>query len=283
MCLYKFYLISMPSRCDFFCSIRFNFSKFLYDLTRHDGHNPSQSVLCKWIEALASKLGVSLKSSEHIRTVLIRRANYLKGKVKACTGSAKRMRYLQQEWELKLCEQDIDFTEMKSRVETLEDEVTELQQEISHAAQDIQQLVQERNEHQEKEELAVTVSRLQKDNQRLKARYRELSAVTNYDTPKTRGRSYKPDEAYSESHRRRLKRQRTESCNKSLSWLEDQGFIPVTVTMQNLSTGMEETIHLCDDDLVELFGQSNDMDDETLDMVSMMLYIKDWYNISDGA
>ena len=53
--------------------------------------------------------------------------------------------------------------------------------------------------------------------------------------------------------------------------------------MQNLSTGMEETIHLCDDDLVELFGQSNDMDDETLDMVSMMLYIKDWYNISDGA
>ena len=33
--------------------------------------------------------------------------------------------------------------------------------------------------------------------------------------------------------------------------------------MQDLSTGVEETIRLCDDDLVELFGQSNDMDDET--------------------
>ena len=104
--------------------------------------------------------------------------------------------------------------------------------------------------------------------------------MINCDTPGTRGRSYKPEE-YSESHKRRLKRHRTESCSQSLSWLEDQEFIPVTVMVRNVSTG-KEAIHLCDQDLFELFGQSNDVDKDTLDAVNMMLYIKDWY-ISDGA
>ena len=96
-------------------------------------------MLRRWIEAIASKLGVSLKDIEHIRTILIRRSNYLKGKVKEFTGSAKRMQFLQQEWELKLCEQNIEFSEMESRLETLEDEI-ELHHKVSHAAQDIQEL-----------------------------------------------------------------------------------------------------------------------------------------------
>ena len=260
-----------------------HFSKFLYELTRHDGHNPSESVLRRWIEAIASKLGVSLKDSEHIRTILIRRSNYLKGKVKAFIGSAKRMQFLQQEWELKLCEQNIEFSEMESRLETLEDEVEELHHEVSHAAQDIQELRNKRDELQEREkELTASVSRLQKDNQRLQAKARELSATTACSTPRTRGRSYKPEEEYSESHKRRLKRQRTKSCSQSLSWLEDQGFIPLTVMVRSVSAGKEAT-HLCDHDMLELFGQSSDMDNDTLDTVNMMLYIKDWYNISDGA
>ena len=78
-------------------------------------------------------------------------------------------------------------------------------------------------------------------------------------------------------------RDRTESCSQSLSWLEDQGFIPVTVMVRNVSTGKEEAIPLCDQDLFEPFGQSDDVDKDTLDTVNMMLYIKDWYNISDGA
>ena len=86
-----------------------------------------------------------------------------------------------------------------------------------------------------------------------------------------------------EGLRDRLKRQRTESCSQSLSWLEDQGLIPVTVTVRNVSTGKEEAIHLCDQDLFELFGQSEDVDKDILDTVNMMLYIKDWYNISDCA
>ena len=96
---------------------------------------------------------------------------------------------------------------MESRLETLEDE--ELHHEVSHAAQDIQELRNERDELQEREkELTASVSRLQKDNQCLQAKARELSATTACNTPRTRGRSYKPDEEYSESHKRRLKRQR---------------------------------------------------------------------------
>ena len=56
----------------------------------------------------------------------------------------------------------------------------------------------------------------------------------------------------------------------------------MTITLMNVSTG-KEAISLCNQDLIELFGQSNDVDKDTLDMVNMMLYIKDWYNISDGA
>ena len=112
-------------------------SKFLYELTRGDGYNPSESVLSKWIKAISSKLKVSLQSSDYIRTTLIRRASYVKGKVKACTGSAKRQQYLQQEWELKVRKQDVDLLEMKDRVESLEEEVMELQHEVAHAAQDI--------------------------------------------------------------------------------------------------------------------------------------------------
>ena len=100
--------------------------------------------------------------------------------------------------------------------------------------------------------MTASVSRLQKDNQRLQAKARELS-TTACNTPRTR-RSYKPDEEYSESHKRRLKRQRTKSCRQSLSWLEDQGFIPLTVMVSSVSTGKEEAIHLCDHDMLELFG-----------------------------
>ena len=57
----------------------------------------------------------------------------------------------------------------------------------------------------------------------------------------------------------------------------------MTVLVRNVTTGKEEAIHLCNQDLFELFGQSEDMDKDTLDIVNMMLYIKDWYNISDGA
>ena len=93
-------------------------------------------MLRKWIEAIASKIGVSLKSSDYIRTILVRQASYVKGKVKACTGSAKIQQYLQHEWELKLRKQDNDFLEMKGRVESLK-EVMDLQQEAAHAAQDM--------------------------------------------------------------------------------------------------------------------------------------------------
>ena len=34
------------------------FSKFLYDLTRDDGTNPSRSVVQRWLKSIGSKIGV---------------------------------------------------------------------------------------------------------------------------------------------------------------------------------------------------------------------------------
>lgn len=118
-------LLSFPRIC----------SKFLYELTRSDGHSPSESVIRRWIGAIASKLGVSLQYTDRMKTLLVRRANFLRRKVKSFKGSAKRQQYLQLTWEFCLNEQDIGFTTMERKIENLEDDVTELEHEASHAAQ----------------------------------------------------------------------------------------------------------------------------------------------------
>ena len=259
-------------------------SKFLYELTRSDGYNPSESIVSKWVRAIASKLGVSLSSTDHLKTVLVRRANFLRGKVKTFKGSAKRQQYLQLTWELRLDQQDIEFTTMKNKIESLEDELAELQQEVSHVGEDIEGLKMERNTLQkQEEELSIAVDNLTQENKRLRKQARQLCSKTSSDSPRTRGRSYKPDEEYSESHQRRLKRLRTKICDQSLSWLQDEGYVPMTVTVVNALTGKEETIALQNQHLTEIFGQSDEMSEESLERVNMILYIKDWYNVSDCA
>lgn len=54
----------------------------------------------------------------------------------------------------------------------------------------------------------------------------------------------------------------------------------MTITLMNMSTGKEEAISLCNQDLIELFGQSNDVDKDTLDMVNIIsrtgtMYVSD--------
>ena len=61
---------------------------------------------------------------------------------------------------------------------------------------------------------------------------------------------------YSESHHQKLKRDRTESCADSLSWLEDQGYIATTVTVINAITGGKETIELHTDEIAGMFWRS---------------------------
>ena len=172
----------------------------------------------RWIEAIASKVGVTLQYTDHLRKVLVVRANHLRVKVKGFKGSAKKQRFLQQEWKLCVSEDAIGLLVMKNKIESLEDEVTELKCEVSHAAQDIQELRMVINELQEgKEEQYVAMSKMKTDIKRLQSRAKEFSSGLCNSSPCTRGRSYKAASEYSESHRRKLKRGRTKSCADSLS------------------------------------------------------------------
>ena len=162
-------------------------------------------MIVRWIQSIASKLGVSLQNSEHLKILLVRRANYLKRKVKRFTGSAKKMQFLQQTWELKVNEKDVvTLTEMRTTIENLEEELMELHQEASHITQDVKELAAERNHLKEREEqLTLTVSKVSEDNRRLRSLTRELTATVNRGgcTPNTRRGRYKSDSECTEKHR----------------------------------------------------------------------------------
>ena len=200
-------------------------------------------------------------------------------------GSVKKQRFLQQNWKMCVSEEEVALQAMKNDISVLQDELCELHHEVAHAAEDIATLRSEVRELQERDEAHVdTITDLKTENKRLKSRVRELHVSdSNHGTPLTRGRSYKPPDEYSKSHLRRLKRLRTENCSQSLSWLQEQGYMPTAVNVVNVVTGGMETITLCTDNLAEMFGDVEDIREHELDTVNMMLYLKDWYNISDSA
>jgi hypothetical protein len=84
-----------------------HYSKFLYELTRSDGASPTQSVVSRWVKSIGSKLGITIKLTTRLQTVLINRANHLRGKVKKFSGSANRQRFLQNDWELHLDDEEL--------------------------------------------------------------------------------------------------------------------------------------------------------------------------------
>jgi hypothetical protein len=88
---------------------------------------------------------------------------------------------------------------------------------------------------------------------------------------------------YCGSHQRRRKRQISNSCGDSLQWLQNQGYIPTSVSAVNMHTGKTELIGLRNEALAELFRYEDEVNDDDVDMIDMTLYVKDWYNVSHDA
>ena len=84
-----------------------------------------------------------------------------------------------------------------------------------------------------------------------------------------------------ERQKRRLKRARNDLCKASLGWLEDEGYTPVSVQLLNKSNGKLEEITL--ENMEELLGVAGEVNMTDLDMLDMILYIKDCYNVSNAA
>ena len=55
------------------------------------------------------------------------------------------------------------------------------------------------------------------------------------------------------------------------------------VTVQDVQTGVKETIDVCRDDVANTFGDRFQEEDNDFDKVKMMLLIKDTYNVSGNA
>ena len=53
--------------------------------------------------------------------------------------------------------------------------------------------------------------------------------------------------------------------------------------MKNTRTGETEKIDICNQEHIELFDSEEEVTEDSLDMLNMMLLIKDSYNISGGA
>ena len=125
--------------------------------------------------------------------------------------------------------------------------------------------------------------RIEAEKQHLHERVSNLSAaMRNSGIEPLRGSSSKALEEYSDSHRRRLKRARAENCGGSLHWLQCEGYVPLSVKVLNTKTGKTDFINLRNEDMEGVFG-SGDVSDEHVDTLNMMLFIKDWYNVSHSA
>ena len=83
---------------------------------------------------------------------------------------------------------------------------------------------------------------------------------------------------YSKRHQRRIKRQRVSECSAALSWLEDEGLTPVKVVVMDKETNQLDSIILRSE-IEKAFDVGDEqVSGQDMDMISMMLYVKDKYN-----
>ena len=78
-----------------------------------------------------------------------------------------------------------------------------------------------------------------------------------------------------------MKKQWHTKCRSSLAWLESEGYTAQKVTVKNNTTDDTEIINIDSDELLGPQGSSATEDE--VDLLNMILYIKDKYNLSGVA
>ena len=178
--------------------------------------------------------------------------------MKCFKGSVPKHRFLGSMWTLS--------------IDQAEDEVEQQTMEIERADRlqiEVDQLTQE------KEKLKDVAAKLEEETVKLHRKASVLSDKLHQGMcteigSRARSRS-KSIEDYSVSHRRRLKRTRTLSCENSLTWLQMEGYTPTRIELVNNTTGKVETVHLASN----VLGCETDSTAETdIDILNMMLLVK---------
>ena len=137
-----------------------------------------------WIQKIGDKLGIAILYSERLYRVLVNQASHIRKKVRQCSGSIPKPKFLKITWEFQLHSDEVEVAALGDKIKALEAEVSALRDQHS----DIQREV---------EKLESDESSLQDSKYRLKKSTTPLQG---------RGRSAIQFEDYSDSHKRRLKR-----------------------------------------------------------------------------
>lgn len=109
------------------------YSQFLYDITHNDGTSPAALIVKNWIKMIGSKVGIAIKYTQRVSTLLVNRANYLRRKMKTLSGGAPRRNFFQKHWAPQLEAAEVvtheRIQQAEERVEQLQDRVTSLETE----------------------------------------------------------------------------------------------------------------------------------------------------------
>ncbi len=229
-----------------------------YKLTRSFGTNPANEVVKDWLQKLCRRLEVAIICTRRIQTLLVNRANHLRKTVRSLKHGRNQRKFLAKDWDFCVYQDELSIVVVQKENFTL------------------------------KQDLAASVEEcesVRKTNAQLKAQIQVASERLKHfgDTrmPLEDGGTHTSRE-YSKSHKRCLKRKRVQECELSLAWLERQGYKATKVEAINKATGEIEVITLSPTDSTDILG-SDSVSDSDIDMINMILFIKDRYNVSGNA
>jgi hypothetical protein len=172
-------------------------------------------------------------------------------------GGRQTREYMEREWSLHL-----EDGEVQSNAEIdLEEKVYELDKENKKLQKEVKEAKCKEQKAQDK------IARMSEQ---------ILKAQGMGYTP-TRGHSrVKSPSKCSKRHQRKLKRKREERCAEALAWLEHDGYLPSKLILSNIKTGETETVTLHECEPL----QADESTEEEVNIINMILYLKDRYNIS---
>ena len=215
----------------------------MWELTKEFSSQPSSEQLLYCVTKLSELLGITIHLTKSVASILTRRAAFLRLKSKNVRGGRQREAFFSRSWILKL-----DLTDFSREVDVAKENEA-LRKEVKSLKQQVQAS-------------SDTIRRVQEG---------------------VHGRGKRSNEGgYSKRHLRRLKNRRAASSLASLSWLEREGLKPLVVEVYNVSSGKKEKIELNTiESLLDVEGES--VGEEQRDIISMMIYVKDRYNVSGSA
>ena len=238
--------------------------QFLYDLYKRDGLPLIHDVtkLRKWIQLISKEIGVNLNPTVAIIKKVYKITNAIVNRAKKLRkqGGRQMKLYLQKDWQIQLSPNDVK-NPRQIALETKLKKTTEEKSKLEKKNKTL--LKQKANLRQQVTHLAA---RIQK--------------AKSSGFKSTRGKS-KNKTQYSQRWLREMKKQRHTKCSSSLAWLESEGYTALKVTVKNNATDDTEIINMDTDELLGPQGSSATEDE--VDLLNMILYVKDKYNLSGAA